>query len=669
MQAEVIPGQCPLVTTHTAEWNIPASDLEKLFVLRSWNPEVDGAVPWRWPSHLRTHIYSVVHECETTHELVPRNYQLQMAHHLARMPRFICGDSVGLGKTLDAIMACCWLHDRSPKQKVIVIATKSTAMQWADEFRRFSTLRTHLMQDKYGNGKNAKKSYEARFSQLRDFLENDDHDVLICKYSSLIGTRRKVEGRFDDEGRPVHKGKELISQEVKRFASILEPHGSRITLICDEAHKFKGASSQTRVMVQVFAHKRNAARAWAMTATAIQNNLEEFYSIANAIHIRPFGSIMEFRDDFCIYETVTVSARGQEKAVLKGYRNVPRFRNGMRPFFFGRSQAQVKEPLPRLSTLIHPIDLSDEQARLLLVDIPSGEFRLPPSLVKDKFGGWHEKERSFENEMTAFSVYQLVANHPGLLDPGDPSGFFTRRLSPKEETLLDMLDGDFRGEKVIVFTRFRSWIDRLQKITSDGFFTSRKFLRITGAESDVQRAEAKRLFQEPDSGYDLIFVNTAAIEGVNLQQAAHLICLDLPFGFGAFSQLVGRMVRMGSPHAACTLHILSARGTLDEFAIAILKSKKGIFEAILGESFTAGILDDREGFRLDSGMEADTSDEELYRLMRAHAKSVRMRTFLEGEALAEAQAQKTGSERVRKVKKPGRKLDDVSLTELALKWE
>jgi SNF2 family DNA or RNA helicase len=322
------------------------------------------------------------------------------------------------------------------------------------------------------------------------------------------------------------------------------------------------------------------------------------------------------------------------KPTLKGYKNVPKFRAAMRPFFYGRSQRQVKEPLPRLTTRIHPIDLDEEQIKLLLEDIPSGAYELPPALIKVR-GEWHEKARDPDNEMTMLSVYQLVANHPALLDPRD-SKMFTKHLSPKEETLLDLLDGDLKGEKVIVFSKYRSHIDRLEAITKNGHFTERKFLRITGAEKETQRELNKRKFQDPDGDYDLIVINSAATEGVNLQQAAHLICLDMPWSLGSFLQLIGRMLRMASPHAACTLHVLCAKGSVDEYVIETIKGKKMLFEAIFGESYTAGLFSDGGEINLDSGMEAMMDDEEFLKLLKAHAKSAGMSLYIKGEMLADA---------------------------------
>ncbi len=199
-----------------------------------------------------------------------------------------------------------------------------------------------------------------------------------------------------------------------------------------------------------------------------------------------------------------------------------------------------------------------------------------------------------------------------------------------------MLDGDYRGEKVVVYTKYRTWIDRLQWLTESGNFTERKFLRITGAENEKQRNENKKKFQDPDSGYDLIVINAAGMEGINLQQAAHMVCLDLPWSWGDLIQLVGRMVRMASPHSACTLHVMVARGTIDEYTIETLKGKKGVFEKILGESHSAGILDDKQFLDLESGMEAGGTEEEFKELLRAHVKSCSMKSFLVGDLISEA---------------------------------
>lgn len=641
--------QCPLITEYTNLIGLDPALLEKLFVLRRWDIEAGELIPFNWPSLLR----KTIHPGDTP--LILRQYQIQMIHHLCRMPKFICGDAVGLGKTIETIAAAAWIKERFPQAKIVVFATKSTTWQWFNEFIRFSLLRPYVLNDTY----KGMSGHTARMAQMIQFLEGSAKDVLICKYSSLIGKRRIIETQ-DGE-----KHRESVSQEIKAFNTIFKQHGDNIILITDECQKYKTPGTMIRKLVMALS--RYTGKTWALSATVIKNGLDEFYNIAYAIGVRPLGDLADFAENYCNFYDQYIGG-GRHIPVLSGYKNVVRFKEQLRPFFLGRSQKQVKEPLPLLSTLFHPIDLDEKQAKLLLEDIPSGKFVLPPSIIKEA-GQIFEKERDPSNQMTMLSIQQLVANHWALIDRNNERDFHTTTLSPKEEALLDMLDGDFRGEKVIVFSKYKSWIDRLEWLTKNGHLTKRKFLRITGDESEKQREINKQLFQTPEGEHDLIVINSAGIEGINLQQAAHMICLDLPWSWGDLIQLVGRMVRMASPHSACTLHILVAKGTIDEYTVETLKGKKGVFEKILGESHSAGILDDKLFHDLDSGMEHVGSDDEFKSLLTAHAKSIGMKTFLEGDLIMAA----AGNEDYKMVfeksgKKPRANRKGPSDEELDAKW-
>lgn len=623
---------CPLLTEYaTAEgWDfklrpfpaVSAEVLDKLYLIRKWAIAPDNPIPFKKPGTIRD-IDPV-----TNKPLIIKEFQKQAIHHLVRMPRFILGDAVGLGKTLDAIASFAWIKERLPAAKLVVITTKSTTYQWEEEVRRYSTLRPTVMTDTY---RGLRKS-EARYAQMINFFEQNDNDIMIVKYDSMRGTR-KMTNEVDEDG---DKKREKLSEEIRTFNKIFRQHRKNIVLVLDECHKFKAERTQNRNLI--FNLARFPERIWALTATVIKNGMDEFYSIATAIGIRPLGHMPAFHEEYCLWRDQYVG-NGITKKVLVGYKNVAEFKRQMRPFFLGRSQRQVKEPLPKLQTVYHPIDLDARQAKILLDELPNGTLILPPTLIRDAMGVWHEKERDPENMMTQLSIQQLVANHWALIDRTNEKDYLTTKLSPKEEALLEMLDGDYRGEKVVVYTKYRTWIDRLEWLTDNGHFTNRKFLRITGAESEKKRNENKKAFQVPDGEYDLIVINAAGMEGINLQQAAHMILLDVPWSWGDLIQLVGRMVRMASPHSACTLHVMAAKGTIDEYAIETLKGKKGVYEKILGQSHSAGILDSGDEIDLESGMDSTGSEEEFKALLRAHCKKVGMKTFLSGDQIARAQSE------------------------------
>ena len=624
--------QCPLKTAYAIDDKLKSDVrpfaalsgdmLERLFLIRRWPIDATGnPVPLKVPDTVRQFHYDVSSKQLTDTPLVIKEFQKQAALHLIRMPRFILGDAVGLGKTLDALVAFAWLKARNPKAKMIVITTKSTTYQWADECEKYTALRPKVMTDTY----KGMKSSNARYAQMKDFLEDDEHDILIAKYDSLKGTRKIIE----EDG---VKKRQKESEETTFYKGIIKEHRDKIVLTLDECHRFRATGTQTRHFISRIC--RFPERVWALTATAIKNGLDEFYSIAVAIGVQPLGPMTQFWEEYCLWREQNIG-QGRTIRLITGYQNVAYFKEQLRPFFLGRSQKQVNEKLPALTTIYHPIDLDEKQAKLL-VEIPMGLIELPQIFFKVA-GEIFAKDRDPENEMTQLSCQQLVANHWALLDRNNPETFLTPTLSPKEDALLDMLDGEYRGEKVVVYTKYRSWIDRLEWLTKNGKFTERKFLRITGNENEKQRNENKRKFQDPNSGYDLIVINAAGMEGINLQQAAHMVMLDAPWSWGDLIQLVGRMVRMASPHSACTLHIMVARGTIDEYTIETLRGKKGVFEAVLGNSHSAGILDSGDSLDLQAGMEVAGSDTEFKALLKAYAKKIGMKTYLKGEQVVAAQ--------------------------------
>lgn len=618
--------QCPLRTAYatsdvykTIERPFAALSgelLEKLYVIRQWPIDaVNNPVPFKIPAVVREFLFDPFEQKLTDEKLTIKEFQKQAIHHLIRMPRFILGDAVGLGKTLDALVAFAWLKERNPTAKMVVITTKSTTYQWADECQKYTTLRAKVMTDTY----KGLKTSNARYSQMIDFLEGDDYDILVAKYDSLKG-RRKID--------PETKKKEKLSEETRTFREIIKEHRDKIILTLDECHRLKKPGTEARRFVMAVC--RYPERVWALTATVIKNSLDEFYSIALAIGVAPLGSMQEFWGEYCLWREAPIG-NGRTISLITGFKNVAYFKEQLRPFFLGRSQAQVNEPLPKLTTVFHPIELDEKQAKLL-VEIPMGLIELPPILFKVE-GEIYQKERDHENEMTQLSIQQLVVNHWALIDRNNPDMYLTTKLSPKEDALLEMLDGEYRGEKMVVYTKYKTWIDRLEWLTKNGHFTERKFLRITGDESEKQRNENKRLFQSSTSGYDLIVINAAGMEGINLQQAAHMVMLDVPWSWGDLIQLVGRMVRMASPHSACTLHVMVAKGTIDEYAVETLKGKKGVFEAVLGNSHSAGILGSGGSFDLSSGMEQAGNEEEFRRLLRAYAKKISLSRYLTGEQI------------------------------------
>jgi len=111
------------------------------------------------------------------HPLALRYYQIQGLLHLIVMRRFVLGDDTGLGKTLEAIAALCYIWEREPNRKVVILTTKSAARQWVGEFKKFTTGVRAIV----GAGTPAQRK-----AAREAFVKSQGPTVLVMGYRSAV---------------------------------------------------------------------------------------------------------------------------------------------------------------------------------------------------------------------------------------------------------------------------------------------------------------------------------------------------------------------------------------------------------------------------------------------------------------------------------------------------
>ena len=130
-----------------------------------------------------------------------------------------------------------------------------------------------------------------------------------------------------------------------------------------------------------------------------------------------------------------------------------------------------------------------------------------------------------------------------------------------------------------------------------------KSVAITGNVKDTEkhpdRKRAQDAFQNPNSGIQVIIITDAGGEGINLQAAAAMVFYDAPWSWGTYVQLLGRPIRIGSPHPnVLAIHLVSERPrerakdrkTIDDHTLGLLGRKKDLVDRVLGEA-AIGALD------------------------------------------------------------------------------
>jgi SNF2 family DNA or RNA helicase len=289
-----------------------------------------------------------------------------------------------------------------------------------------------------------------------------------------------------------------------------------------------------------------------------------------------------------------------------GYKNLDHFREVIAPYFFRRSADDVGSELPSIISRKIEFKMSPAQDHLysealagvvyerkvrqryleITEKVNAGAI-LPPK-QQELYEALEVKYQEIlagdflkKNKNSALAFCQLIANGPQWLGPDEEGS------SGKEDALEDLLEGELSGQKVIIYTRYKSGIPRLIALATK---LGIKTVKVTGDENDKQRDSAMEIFQNPDSGVDIIFITDAGSAAINLQISGILILFDSPWTWGDLVQIIGRARRLGSLHEFVRVYHMIALKTIDERVISVLFGKKDLVNQTVGKQ-AKGILE------------------------------------------------------------------------------
>lgn len=493
------------------------------------------------------------------------------------------GNGITNHNTIETIAALSYLWSVEHDNKVIVVAPKSALRQWAAEIHRFARgVRTVV-----ASGTLAKR--EAAYRVWRDAPTGPDAEkvVLIMNYHILV--RDWKQGRFVPPKKDLRKGASVTPGLLDKVTAA----AGDVVVVFDEASAFKNTRTQTWDVCAQLAQR--AHRVYGLTATLLKNNLMEGFSIYGVVMPGVFTTKTKFMDDFCFVKMQPVGRR--KIPVVLGFKNLDRFRERIDPFFLGRQKHEVSNELPTLTTREIRFPMSKtEDAKY--AEALSGVLELGDGEVLDYEGS---------KALTSLMMCQKVVNSLDLLRyrEGDLVVDFDEdlevgKLGSKEQMFQALLSEELDGEKVIVYTRFESLVERLRYLLDKVGIRS---VRITGKEGDQEREEAKKRFMDLKSDVRVIFITDAGSESINLQVAAAIVFYDAPWSYGNYVQTLGRPIRIGSPHPnVLCYHLVAERfgkpeegvHTIDHYVLALLRKKRNVIHKVLGEA-AVGALEFEKG--------------------------------------------------------------------------
>jgi SNF2 family DNA or RNA helicase len=517
-----------------------------------------------------------------------RYYQIIGMLHMFMVKRFILGDDCGLGKSFETIAAYATVKNKNPEVKLMIICPSSVMYQWASEINKFCNNVTSQIVEateiKYIDGVKLKsKNYllgqEARKYQF-DLWEKNNSDVVIFNYNTLGSDF------------------EIISNLVKK---------NKFMVIFDECTSFKNTKTMTHENARQLSLISD--RVYGLSATIIKNDLLEAYAIFRVIMPYVFGPESTFKKNYCIIEKKQLwkgkGTRGKVVNQIKGYKNLDHFKKAIDPYYLGRKKSDVAKELPEIVSREIYVKMNSDQEVLYndalqgFIDYEKFNFEKIKKLMNDEEDTFEEKDQKQIDKLTALIYCQQIVNSPKTIDIDVNSN--------KEEELLRIIKQELYKEKVVIYTRFKKMVNRIEKLINEQLKVP--VLKITGDIDNKVREEYKIKFNTSED-HNIMIINAAAREGINLQSSGYLIFYDLPFSYGDFLQIIGRIHRIGSTHEKVFLLYLMCKDTVDEKVYQILSSKKELFDKVLGDSAVGAMKE-----------QSKATINDLFSIMLNHAKN------------------------------------------------
>ena len=493
----------------------------------------------------------------------PFDYQTRAAQIMLRRFRgrgMFC-DEVGLGKTIEAGLVIKEYLARNILQRLMIVAPASLVEQWREE-----------LAVKFG---------------LTGFVTTADAEF-------------RVAGTEAWEKFPLLIASLATARRAEHRARISQIPFDMVVL--DEAHHLKNRNSASWKFVNELQRKYILL----LTATPVENNLDELYNLITLLKPGQLKTPREFRKQF----------------VVSGDPRLPKNRGQLRELLgdvmvrHTRSQVNINLP-PRQANTVR-LNLSDEETEFYKAVSDTVRELLAPSSIHH---GVQSQDNAFQSTQSRtirqtdrFALLTLqreIGSSPKAAEATLRSlgarlteeesrqrliGLAERSMQihswAKAEALEKLLKAILRDptEKVIIFTHFRRTLEKLaellQKMGVD-------FVQYHG---DMDMPSKNQAIVDFESRANILLSTEAAGEGRNLQFCRTMINFDIPWNPMRIEQRVGRIHRVGQTRDV-RIYNLSARGTVEDYLLEILDRKLNMFELVIGEmDMILGQIEDERDF-------------------------------------------------------------------------
>lgn len=429
----------------------------------------------------------------------------------------LLADEVGLGKTIEAGIIIKEFLTTDVVKKVLILAPPSLLPQWQDELLSKFNLDFISQQG------------DKRFTNVFS------HDLLIMSHASAV---------FPN-----------YSEALKEIFWDL--------VVVDEAHSMKNSETYKHKLVK----KLSKRHLLLLTATPIQNNLEELYNIVELLRPGYLGTWNQFKDKYAFSKDA--------RSLNPIYRD--QLQDILSKIIIRTTRKEVSNYIKFTDRIPHTNILEPSENEKKLYDEITDVVR---SLYSEKYSSFalmlYQRLASSSTNAAKLGLYKMKMNK--ILDDAKYNELVSLansiRIDCKLSNLLEVVKND--KSKFLIFTEFLSTQDYIAKNLENNGYSVTIF---NGSMSLNEKSESVKRFKSESQ----IMVSTGAGgEGQNFQFCHNIVNYDLPWNPMRIEQKIGRVHRIGQT-SDVQIYNYAVKDTIEAYILELLYTKIELFTMTLGE--------------------------------------------------------------------------------------
>ncbi len=391
--------------------------------------------------------------------------------------------------------------------------------------------------------------------------------VIVCPTSLKYQWKTEIE-KFTESTICVVEGNQLVRKKIydndESYFKIISYHVAGNDrhyinsmkpdiVILDEAQRIK--NWRTKISQNI--KRLHSPYTMVLTGTPVENNIEELYSLVQYVNPFQLGSLHNFLSGHQITNDL---------GKVIGYQGLNEIGKRLSDTMLRRRKKEVLKQLPMRMDKNLLVPITDQQR-----DLHNEYGDTVARLVYKwkRYGFLSEKERQIL--LNCLNMMRMVCDSTYILDQ-------ETNYQTKLDELFNILDELFNDpdEKVVIFSQW----ERMTRLIANGLRDRKvKFENLNGS---IPSKDREALFTNFNNDPECrVFLSTdAGGVGLNLQAAANLINMDIPWNPAILEQRIGRIYRMGQTKNVSVTNIV-AQGTIEHKMLSVLKFKSAIAEGIL----------------------------------------------------------------------------------------